>query len=137
MDASSTAVLTTLSCPAPPLPVFGPLGAENIPTTSQTASNPTATGIFPDIVSQTDSPANQCGTVATAPTALAKKSGKMRPGTTNTARCDCGYQSAMIFRVFSLFSLPGVYVHRIGVRKIQEEPLPSSRSTLIICPPMF
>jgi hypothetical protein len=50
MDASSTAVLTALSCPAPLF--FGPLEAENIPTTSQTAPrpNPTATGIFPDVV---------------------------------------------------------------------------------------
>jgi hypothetical protein len=47
MDASSTAVPTALS----PL-FFGPLEAENIPTTSQTASrpNPTATDIFPDVV---------------------------------------------------------------------------------------
>ena len=75
------AVLTASSGPLAVLPLVGPLGAEKITTTL--TQNP--------------------GTVDTAPVAPAKKSGKMRPGTTNTARYDCGtgYQLAMVF--LSLF----------------------------------
>jgi hypothetical protein len=142
LHAPEAEVLSASSCLAPPL--FGPSPSENImpvmasqtiQSNSKYSTYSTATGTCLDLVGQTDAPGNGCGMVAaTAPMAPAKKIGKMRPGTTNTARCDCSYPFA---RISSLFLIPGVYVHRIGVRKIQGEPPPSSRRTSIICRPIF
>ncbi|KAF8800507.1 hypothetical protein BYT27DRAFT_7117515 [Phlegmacium glaucopus] len=45
--------------------------------------------MFLNSVGQADSPANGCGMIATAPMAPGKKSTKMRPGISNTARSLC------------------------------------------------